>query len=119
MEEQNNTLGVKYKNAVPDFSPYSFVEVEIANMSGDRYLNFKQCDEECAEMFNRDGFLNKTDWTPRDVAHFRDEKHYSWHECIDMKTCQLIPTLINEKFGHLGGVSECNKCNKTGVIFDE
>lgn len=115
----NGAKGIKYKDAIPDFSKVAICKVEIDNMSGSRYQNFKQCDEACAERFNKDGFLEKTDWTPRDVAKFREEKDYTCHECNDMKTCQLIPTLINEKFGHLGGVSECNKCNKTGVIFDE
>ena len=39
----------------------------------------------------------------------------------DMKTCDLIPQKINDYFGHLGGVSECRKCEQMtdGGDFDE
>ena len=43
-----------------------------------------------------------------------------------MKTCQLVPTEINDYFGHLGGVGECNRAGRVGdtnkkqeVSFDE
>ncbi|MEO2211613.1 HNH endonuclease [Paenibacillus amylolyticus] len=31
---------------------------------------------------------------------------YTWHELNDGKTIQLVPSSVNSKFGHLGGVSE-------------
>ena len=33
---------------------------------------------------------------------------YTWHECNDMITMQLIPSVINDYFGHMGGVGEIN-----------
>ena len=39
-----------------------------------------------------------------------------------MKTCDLIPTEVNDYFGHLGGVAECKKRDTgelSGGEFDE
>ena len=65
-----------------------------------------------AEQWNAEARDGKTDWTARDVANWRRENHYSWHECNDRKTCQLVPTKVNDYFGHLGGVGECNIAEK-------
>lgn len=57
--------------------------------------NFEQVDQKCAEQWNKESRDGKTDWTARDVANWRCKKEYSWHECNNIKTCQLIPTEIN------------------------
>jgi Tfp pilus assembly protein PilP len=117
--------GIEYKDAIPDFSKCSESTVEIDNMSENRYSkdgkvgNFEQADQKCAEQWNKDGKDGKTDWTARDVANWRRENGYSWHECNDRKTCQLIPTEINDYFGHLGGIGECTKANAQEEGFDE
>ena len=114
---------IVYNDAVPDFSGCSESTVEIDNMTeqrGGKGGNFEQCDQKCAEQWNTEARDGKTDWTARDVADWRVKNKYSWHERNDMKTCDLIPTKVNDYFGHLGGVSECKKC--TGVKdggFDE
>ena len=39
-----------------------------------------------------------------------------------MKTCDLVPTEVNDYFGHLGGVAECKKrdaAQDAGGDFDE
>ena len=33
----------------------------------------------------------------------------TWHEVDDLKTIQMVPTTINDSFGHLGGKSEAKK----------
>lgn len=84
----------------------------IDNMSENRYGkggNFEQCDQKCADQWNKEGRDGKNDWTARDVANWRKENGYTWHERNDMKTCDLIPTKINDYFGHLGGVGECKR----------
>lgn len=101
--------GIVYKDGIPDFSEVSECTVEIDNMTDNRADNFSQCDAKCAEQWNKEGKFGKTDWTVRDVANWRKENGYSWHERNDMKTCDLVPTKINDYFGHLGGVSECRK----------
>lgn len=113
--------GIVYKDGIPDFSVVSKATVEIENMSENRAENFKQCDEKCAEEWNKEARDGRTDWTARDVAKWRKENGYSWHERNDMKTCDLISTKINDYFGHLGGVSECRKRDafNDGGDFDE
>ena len=112
--------GVDYKDGIPDFSKCSEATVEIDDMSSNRNKNFEQCDEKCAEQWNAEARDGKTDWTARDVANWRRENHYSWHECNDRKTCQLVPTKVNDYFGHLGGVGECNIAEKKQEdLFDE
>ena len=90
-------------------------------MSEDRAENFRQCDEKCAEQWNKEGRDGRTDWTARDVKEWRQANGYSWHERNDMKTCDLVPTQVNAYFGHLGGVSECKKrdAGNGGSDFDE
>ena len=105
-EEANKYLheagedGVAYKDAIPDFSEVSKGDVEIDDMSEDRYKNFKQADQKLAD---------EKGCTPRDVAEWRENNGYTWHECNDTRTCQKIPSSVNSTFGHLGGVSECKK----------
>lgn len=114
--------GIVYEDGIPDFSEVSESTVEIDNMTENRAENFKQCDEKAAEQWNKEARDGKTDWTARDVAQWRKENGYSWHERNDMKTCDLVPTKINDYFGHLGGVSECKKrdaADNDGGDFDE
>lgn len=117
--------GVTYKDAIPDFSPCSETTVEIANMSENRKgkgNNFDQCDHACAEQWNKEGRDGRTDWTARDVSDWREKNDYTWHERNNMKTCDLIPTKVNDYFGHLGGVGECRRRDNTsdfGGEFDD
>jgi hypothetical protein len=117
--------GIEYRDAIPDFSKCSEAEVQIDNMSENRISkdgkegNFEQADSKCAESWNAEARDGKTDWTARDVAEWRRDNNYCWHECNDRKTCQLVPTEVNAYFGHLGGVGECNKEGKKEVGFDE
>lgn len=113
--------GIYYKDGIPDFSDVSEATVDIDNMSENRADNFRQADEKCAEKWNKEARDGRTDWTARDVANWRKENGYTWHERNDMKTMDLVPTEINSYFGHLGGVSECKKRDneQTGGDFDE
>lgn len=114
--------GVNYKDAIPDFSPFSHADVQIPNMSEQRYGldgNFQQADTILAKEYNEITKDGRMDWTPRDIQDMRDKNNLTWHECNDRKTCQLVPRDINAYFGHLGGVSECKKLgNSQGDIFD-
>lgn len=120
--------GIAYKDGIPDFSPCSESTVEIDNMTDNRSgppvegSNFQQCDQKCAEQWNEQCRDGRSDWTARDVANWRRENGYSWHERNDMKTCDLIPTKINAYFGHLGGVGEYIRFtsnNSAEGVFDE
>lgn len=113
--------GIEYENGIPDFSEVSESTVTIENMTENRADNFRQCDETCAEKWKKEAYDGRTDWTARDVAQWRKENGYTWHERNDMKTCDLVPSKINEYFGHLGGVAECKirDVSTNGGDFDE
>lgn len=100
---------ITYTDAIPDFSEVAESTVEIENMTENRVDNFRQCDEKCAVQWNENTRDGRTNWTGRDIKEWRQENGYSWHERNDMKTCDLVPTKVNDYFGHLGGVSECKK----------
>ena len=69
-------------------------------MSIDRNKNFKVADELLAEQL---GVSRK------EITKLRKQRKFIWHELNDMKTMQLIPSILNSKFGHLGGVEEVKK----------
>ena len=76
-------------------------------MTNNRDLNFKQADELLAELWSKTKFNGRT-WTPRDVANYRADNGFTWHEMNNLKTMQLVPSDINGTWGHLGGVGEYN-----------
>lgn len=43
--------------------------------------------------------------TPEEVMKWKDENIYVWHECIDLKTLQLVPREIHDNVTHQGGVA--------------
>jgi hypothetical protein len=91
--------GVAYSDARPDFSPYAAAEVEIANMTANRRANFAQADQEIAQ---RMGVSRKQ------IAQWREQNGYTWHEDSTTRM-QLVPTEINARHGHLGGVGEIKR----------
>ena len=108
----NGAKGIKYKDAIPDFSKVAICKVEIEGMSVEREKNnYKLCDEAAAKIFNEQKKFGRSDWCAEDIAQFRADKNYTWHECNDMKTCLLVPTDVNGKFKHLGGVAEIKRLN--------
>lgn len=115
---QYGKTGVEYINGMPDFSPFAKSEVKIENMTSERYNNFSQADKLCADKWNEIAMNNKTDWCARDIADFRHENGFTWHECNDRETCQMIPSEINGKFNHLGGVSECKEFEHNTLGYD-
>ncbi|SIE28360.1 Uncharacterised protein [Mycobacteroides abscessus subsp. abscessus] len=92
--------GIHYGNARPDFSPVTKGEVEIPNMTTNREWNFKVSDKLLADQWGV---------SPQDVLNWRKENGYSWHEEPDMKTMQLVPTIVNGRLGHIGGIGELNR----------
>ena len=107
--EKCGKSGVDYKDAVPDFEPFSKETVEIEDMHANRSETFRKADNACAQKWNDQHFENKTDWNGKDVSDWRHENGYTWHECNDRQTCQLVPQEIHSQCGHLGGFAECKK----------
>lgn len=131
--EEYGMDGVKYESAEPDFSECCEAEVKIEKMTENRenYIdengnyqlgNFAQADAKCAELWNSTSRDGKDDWTATDVKDWRHENKYTWHECCDTCTMQLISRDIHgDVFIHSGGVAECKVRDgiKNGGDFDE
>lgn len=124
--------GVEYESGEPDFSECCEAEVKIDKMTENRENykdengksqpgNFAQADKKCAEQWNATSRDGKDDWTEADVRDWRRENKYSWHECCDTSTMQLVSRDIHEFFKHSGGVAECKVRDgvNTGGDFDE
>ncbi|SUO97887.1 HNH endonuclease [Suttonella ornithocola] len=94
--------GIEFKEGDPDFSPVVKERVEIDNFTTDRSKNFAQADEKLAE---------KLGITPREVKEMRQKEGYTWHECKDCKTMELVPKEIHNNIPHTGGISEAKKSN--------
>lgn len=91
---------VSFKDGEPDFSDVSKGNVEIEEFTTNRSDNFDQADMKLAE---QKGCM------PEDVAKWRKENGYTWHECRDMKTMQKVPSKVHNNITHSGGVSEAKK----------
>lgn len=92
--------GVIYTDGEPNFSEVSKGTVEIESFSTERSDNFDQADTELAAAKG---------CTPGEVAQWRKENNYTWHECKDMRTMQKVPNEIHANFPHSGGISEAKK----------
>ncbi|GDY25298.1 type IV secretion protein Rhs [Agarivorans sp. Toyoura001] len=91
--------GVAYKNAYPNFNPFSSGTVEI-DMTTSRDKNFRRADKALAE---------KKGVSPAEVRNWRRESKYTWHEVEDLTTMELVHTDLNGKFGHMGGIGELER----------
>lgn len=87
---------INFKDGEPDFSVVSKGEVTIDDFTDDRDYNFTQADEKLAE---------QRDCNPDDIRKWRKENKYTWHECKDCKTMQLVPTEVHGNIPHSGGIS--------------
>ena len=75
--------------------------VDLTQIIGiDRKANFRQAPELLARELGK---------IRREIVKFRKENKLTWHEINDMTSMQLVSSIINSKFGHLGGVSEVKK----------
>ena len=112
--------GIDYSDGEPDFSKVSESTVEIDDMTSVRVHNFNQADEKCAEQWNKEKRDDRNNWTGRDVAEWRKENKYSWHERLDMKTMDLVQRDVHEECKHYGGVAECRRHEaQNGGGFDD
>lgn len=88
---------IPFRGGEIDFSEISKGTVEIDDFSSDRDSNFDQADEKLAE---------QRECTPEEIAKWRKENAYTWHECKDCKTMQMVPTEVHGNIPHSGGISE-------------
>lgn len=92
--------GIEFKDGEPDFSKISEGTVEIGSFSDNRSDNFDLADKKLAE---------QRGCTADDIKEWRKENGYTWHECKDMKTMQLVPSEVHGNISHSGGVAEVKK----------
>ena len=94
---------IPFKDGEPDFSKVVKGEVQIDNFTLDRNKNFSQAAIKLAE---------QKGCTARDIKNWMKENRYSWHECKDCKTMQLVPIEVHGNIEHKGGISEMKAKNK-------
>ncbi len=96
---------IPFSDYQPDFSEVTKGEVKIDDFTDDRDANFFQADEKLAEVKG---------CSPEEVAKWREEHKYTWHECKDCRTMQKVPTEVHGNISHSGGISEY-KLQKTSI----
>ncbi|MDR1320694.1 MAG: HNH endonuclease [Gracilibacteraceae bacterium] len=92
--------GINYTDGEPDFRDVSKGTVEIEEFSSARTDNFDKADIELA---------SQKECSPEEVAKWRKENRYTWHECKDMKTMQKTASEVHSNIPHSGGISEAKK----------
>ena len=105
---------IEFKDGEPDFSKISRGTVEIEGFSDQREGpdgNYAKADQKLADQWNIEGKDGRTDWTAKDVEAYRKDNNLTWHERSDMKTMDLVPTIVHSNIPHSGGVSEVKKQN--------
>ena len=110
LEDGTVVKKVSYQNAVPDFSPYARAEVNIRQMTDDRFGkggNFDQADQALAEYWTEIMYDGRA-WASRDIEEYRGSNGLTWHEMSNMKVMQLVPSELSETFTHSDGVAEYN-----------
>ncbi len=93
--------GIVFIDGYPDFSEISRGTVEIKGFEAGgneaKNRNFVKADIALAE---------KRGCTPEEVAKWRKENNYTWHECEDKKTMQKVPNEVHANIPHDGGRSQ-------------
>lgn len=94
---------IPFHDGEPDFSELAKGTVEIDDFTENRDANFDQADEKLAE---------QKGCTPEEIAKWREDNKYTWHECRDCSTMQLVPTEVHGNIPHSGGISEQKSQNQ-------
>ena len=97
---------IRFRDGEPDFSGISKGTVEIEQFSDSRTDNFDKADIELAK---------QKVCTPEEVAKWRKDNGYTWHECKDMKTMQKVPSEVHNNITHSGGISEAKKVSGDNI----
>lgn len=103
LKEKYNFKYIPFKDGEPDFSEVVKGEVQIDNYTPSRTKNFSQAAIKLVE---------QKGCTARDVKNWMKENGYSWHECKDCKTMQLVPTEVHKSIPHAGGIAEIKSKSK-------
>lgn len=88
--------GIDFINGEPNLDSISKGNVEIDGFTSDRAKNFAKADIALAK---------ERGCTPEEVAQWRKENGYTWHERSDMRTMQKVLSKVHNNIPHAGGVS--------------
>ena len=102
IKECSHFEGIPFSHGEANFSEVGKGSVEIEDFSDDRGANFDQADEALAL---------QRGCAPEEVAQWRKENHYTWHECNDCKTMQKVPSEVHGNIPHSGGISVYKAAN--------
>ncbi|MBP2619878.1 HNH endonuclease [Streptococcus panodentis] len=105
IKQEYNFDGIVFRNCEPDFSKVSKGTVEIDSFSENRAKNFAQADIQLAKQRN---------CSPEEIRQFRKENKLTWHERSDMKTMDLVPSIIHGGIPHSGGIARIKALGKEG-----
>lgn len=111
-QELLSNYGRKYvsydRTGEPDFTFCAEASVKISDMSENRSQNFSSAGKKVLETkWAKDrGITNLSE-----LNKYRQENGLTWHERSDGVTMDLVPSEINHRFGHSGGVAELGTIN--------
>lgn len=101
--------GICYHLSIADFSPTCIIRLTDLDLTTKRWKNFALCNNLCAKEWNKLCFEGRNDWTASSVKKWIRQNKYTWHECNDMQSCELVPRIIHSYFNHLGGIAELKR----------
>lgn len=96
---------IVFRDGYPVFDPVAIESVEIDDFSTERWKNFGQADELLAKKWSAESHEGRDNWSSEEVANWRKEHGYTWHEHQDCKTLQLVPCEVHNNVPHEGGIS--------------
>lgn len=96
IKEEYEFEGADFTDGDLNLESISKGTVEIDEITESRSDNFDQADMALAE---------KRGCTPEDVAQWRKDNSYTWHERADGNTMQKVPSIIHGNISHRGGVA--------------
>lgn len=86
--------GIDFNEGEPDFSEVSKGEITLDEPESDRGIVFNEADTKLAQEKNCE---------PWEVAKWRKDNGYTWHEKQDCITVQKVPSIVHGNVTHLGG----------------
>lgn len=103
LKGQYRVDGFVFKDGDLDLENVSRGTVEIDEITSNRSDNFDKADIALAE---------KKGCKPEDVANWRKEHKYTWHERSDGSTMQKVPSEVHGNISHSGGVAVAKQAEK-------
>ena len=92
--EEFDIDGIQFNEGEPDFSEISKGEITLDAPESDRGIVFNEADTKLAQ---------ERGCEPWEVAKWRKDNGYTWHEKQDCITAQKIPSIVHGNVSHLGG----------------